>query len=66
MKININYYNNTKYRYARWCELKHGKLDGKSNNILYFGKITLDMIVLLDKWRYTGFNVFSGPRILPR
>jgi len=29
-------------------------------------KITRDMITLLDKWRYTGFNVFSGPRILPR
>ena len=24
------------------------------------------MITLLDKWRHTGFNVFSGPRILPR
>lgn len=29
------------------------------------GKITRDMITLLDKWRHTGFNVFSGPRILP-
>jgi hypothetical protein len=24
------------------------------------------MIMLLDKWRHTGFNVFFGPRILPR
>jgi hypothetical protein len=30
------------------------------------GKITQDMIMLLDKWRHTGFNVFFGPRILPR
>jgi ribosomal protein S27E len=29
-------------------------------------KITQDMIMLLDKWRHTGFNVFFGPRILPR
>ena len=29
-------------------------------------KITRDMITLLDKWRHTGFNVFSGPRVLPR
>jgi hypothetical protein len=28
--------------------------------------ITQDMIMLLDKWRHTGFNVFFGPRILPR
>ena len=24
------------------------------------------MIWLLDKWRHTGFNVYAGPRILPR
>ena len=29
-------------------------------------KITPGMIRLLDKWRHTGFNVFAGPRILPR
>ncbi len=29
------------------------------------GKITQDMIKLLDKWRHTGFNVYCGPRILP-
>ena len=29
-------------------------------------KITQDMVALLDKWRHTGFNVFAGPRILPR
>jgi len=29
-------------------------------------KITQDMITLLSKWRHTGFNVFAGPRILPR
>jgi hypothetical protein len=34
--------------------------------LLSKGKITRDMITLLDKWRHTGFNVFSGPRILPR
>jgi hypothetical protein len=28
------------------------------------GKISQDMIMLLDKWRPTGFNVFFGPRIL--
>ena len=31
--------------------------------LLAKGKITQDMIALLDKWRHTGFNVFSGPRI---
>ncbi len=30
------------------------------------GKITQDMIALLDKWRHSGFSVFIGPRILPR
>ena len=34
--------------------------------LLEKGKITQDMISLLDKWRHTGFNVFSGPRTLPR
>jgi len=34
--------------------------------LLAKGKITQDMIKLLDKWRHTGFNAFSGPRILPR
>jgi len=33
--------------------------------LLAKGKITQDMISLLDKWRHTGFNVFCGPRILP-
>jgi hypothetical protein len=28
--------------------------------------VTPDMITLMDKWRHTGFNVFAGPRILPR
>ena len=34
--------------------------------LLAKGKITQDMIALLDKWRHSGFNVFFGPRILPR
>jgi len=34
--------------------------------LLSKGKITQDMIMLLDKWRHTGFNVFAGKRILPR
>jgi len=34
--------------------------------LLAKGKIKSDMIALLDKWRHTGFNVFAGPRILPR
>ncbi|MBW1777165.1 MAG: transposase [Deltaproteobacteria bacterium] len=34
--------------------------------LLKKGKITRDMIALLDKWRHTGFNVYYGPRILPR
>ena len=34
--------------------------------LLAKGKITRDMISLLDKWRHSGFNVFFGPRILPR
>ena len=33
--------------------------------LLAKGKITQDMIKLLDKWRHTGFNVFCGRRILP-
>jgi hypothetical protein len=33
--------------------------------LLAKGKITQDMIALLDKWRHTGFNVFAGKRILP-
>lgn len=34
--------------------------------LLEKGKITQDMISFLDNWRQSGFNVFSGPRILPR
>jgi len=34
--------------------------------LLNKGKIMPDMITLMDKWRHTGFNVFAGPRILPR
>ena len=34
--------------------------------LLAKGKITQDMIALLDKWRHSGFNVFFGLRILPR
>jgi len=33
--------------------------------LLSKGKITRDMIALLDKWRHSGFNAFFGPRILP-
>ena len=33
--------------------------------LLKKGKITQDMIALLDKWRHSGFNVFCGPRIRP-
>jgi hypothetical protein len=29
------------------------------------GKITTDVIALMDKWRHTGFNIFCRPRILP-
>ena len=29
------------------------------------GKISKDMIALLDKWRHSGFNVYCGQRILP-
>jgi hypothetical protein len=34
--------------------------------LLAKGKIGLDVISLLDKWRRTGFNVFSGLHILHR
>ncbi|MCK4467896.1 MAG: transposase [Desulfobacterales bacterium] len=34
--------------------------------LLTKGKITQDMIALLDKGRHSGFNVFFGPQILPR
>jgi hypothetical protein len=34
--------------------------------LLKAGKITQDVIKLLNKWRHTGFNVFAGQRILPR
>jgi len=34
--------------------------------LLARGKITRDMITLLDKWRHSGFNVFFGSRILPQ
>ena len=33
--------------------------------LLAKGKITQDMITLLDKWRHSGFNVHCGPRIQP-
>jgi len=33
--------------------------------LLSKGKITKDMIDLMDKWRHSGFNVYCGPRILP-
>jgi len=34
--------------------------------LLAKGKISPDVIALLDKWRHTGFNAYCGPRILPR
>ncbi len=33
--------------------------------LLAKGKITTDLIALLNKWRHTGFNVYYKPRILP-
>jgi len=33
--------------------------------LLSKGKITEDLIYMLIKWRHSGFNVFSGPRIQP-
>jgi len=33
--------------------------------LLKKGKITREMISLLDRWRHTGFNVYCGKRILP-
>ena len=34
-------------------------------DVLAKGKISPDVIALLDKWRHTGFNAYCGPRILP-
>ena len=33
--------------------------------LLKKGKISRDLIALMDKWRHSGFNVFVGRRILP-
>ena len=33
--------------------------------LLSKGKITEDLVNMLMKWRHSGFNVFSGPRIQP-
>lgn len=33
--------------------------------LLAKGKISPDVIALLDKWRHTGFNAYYGSRILP-
>lgn len=33
--------------------------------LLNKGKITQDIIALLDQWRHSGLNVFCGPRIRP-
>ena len=30
------------------------------------GKITQDLVLMLRSWRHLGFEVFVGPRILPR
>jgi len=29
------------------------------------GKITTDLIALMDKWRHSGFNALCGSRIFP-
>jgi hypothetical protein len=34
--------------------------------LLFKGKITPDHINLLNSWKHSGFQVFCGPRILPR
>ena len=34
--------------------------------LLVKGKITADHINLLKSWKHSGFQVFCGPRILPR
>ena len=33
--------------------------------LLAKGKITQEIIQLMDRWRYSGFNVYCGPRIHP-
>jgi len=33
--------------------------------LLSEGRITEDLVALMDRWRHTGFNVYCGPRILP-
>ena len=33
--------------------------------LLKKGKISRDLIALMEKWRHTGFNVFVGQRIFP-
>ncbi len=34
--------------------------------LLAKGKITPEIIEIMDRWRHSGFNVYCGPRILPR
>ena len=34
--------------------------------LLCKGKITQDLVLMLRSWRHSGFQVFVGPRILPR
>jgi hypothetical protein len=52
-----------------WHESKPNHTNKCINKVLKMlqkkGKITQDMIALLDKWRHSGFNVYCGPRIQP-
>ena len=34
--------------------------------LLATGRITQEMIRMMGGWRHSGFNVYGGPRILPR
>jgi hypothetical protein len=63
------FYGNGMFRVAPPLELK--KLEAifwhKTLRMLITkGKITREMIALLSGWRYSGFHVFCGKRILPK
>ena len=37
----------------------------KQAKIKQKGRISRDLIALMEKWRHTGFNIFVGQRVFP-
>jgi len=61
--FNISAHNN---RISIVSNSRHNRISKVLTLLLSKGKITPDHINLLKSWKHSGFQVYCGPRILPR